>query len=276
MLKTPSGYYISKTEYLAPDADQIVVIASATGVVQQFYKHFATYLQENNISVISFDYGGIGGSRPLSLRKFDTSAQKWANNDLETVIQYAREKYSDKKLTLIGHSIGGPLIGLTPSAVEAENIVFIAAPSGYYKFWPFGERMKMLFMWRFIFPLFNKLLGYIPAKKLNVMEDLPGGMAMEWRKWCLSPEYLFEHIPENELYFDKIKAPIYSFSTDNDKFATVISTDWITNKYSNAPSERIHLTPADYGVKKIGHFGYFQKRCSQKVWPELLSKIKLI
>ncbi|MCY1375464.1 hypothetical protein D9M69_628800 [compost metagenome] len=99
-------------------------------------------------------------------------------------------------------------------------------------------------------------------------------MAMEWRKWCLSPQYLFDHIEHTRLYFDKISVPLYSFSTDRDKFATEASTDWLTNRYSGARTERIHLKPEDYGVKTIGHFGYFQKRCSHSVWPELLLRIR--
>lgn len=257
------------------ESDQIVVIASATGVVKEFYKYFVQYLYDNGLSVITFDYGGIGKSRPISLRNFGTSAQRWATNDLETVLKYVSKHYGDKKLTVIGHSIGGQLIGLAPSSSKINNIVLVAAQSGYYKLWKASERYKMLFAWRVLFPLFNSAFGYIPTKRFTAIEDLPGGMAMEWRKWCLSPNYLFDHIGTEELFFDKITAPVYSYSTDRDKFASAESTDWLTSKYMNAKLNRIHLKPEEFEVKNIGHFGYFQKKCSHSVWPELLSKIKL-
>lgn len=133
--------------------------------------------------------------------------------------------------------------------------------------------MKMLFAWKVLFPVFYSWMGYIPTRRFTSMEDLPGGMAMEWRKWCLSPQYLFDHVEESRLYFEQITAPLYSFSTDADKFATKASTDWLTARYSNARAERIHLQPEAYGLKSIGHFGYFQKRCSHSVWPALLSRI---
>lgn len=274
MLKTPLGYGISTTRLIHPESSQIVIIASATAVVKEYYKHFAKYLYENSLSVVTFDYGGIGKSRPISLRSFGTSAHKWATNDLETVIGYVKEKHPDKKITLLGHSIGGQLIGLAPSSLLAEKVILVASQSGYYKLWQASERYKMLFAWRVLFPLFNKTMGYIPTKAFTPMEDLPGGMAMEWARWCLSPNYLFDHIDVESLYFDKISVPLYSYSTDKDKFATPPSTDWLTNKYSKALVTRIHLKPEDYGVKTIGHFGYFQKKCSSLVWPELLSKIK--
>jgi predicted alpha/beta hydrolase len=275
LLKTPLGYSIAIIKMIHPESDQIVVIASATGVVKEFYKYFAHYLYDNGLSVITFDYGGIGKSRPISLRNFGTSAQRWATNDLETVLKYVSEHYDDKKLTVIGHSIGGQLIGLAPSSKKITNIVLVAAQSGYYKLWKASERYKMLFAWIVLFPLFNSTLGYIPTKRFTAIEDLPGGMAMEWRKWCLSPNYLFDYVSSDDLYFDKITVPVYSYSTDRDKFATVESTDWLTNKYLNAKLSRIHLKPEEYEVKSIGHFGYFQKKCSHSVWPELLSKIKL-
>ena len=256
-----------------PEASIIVIIASATGVVKEFYKHFAAYLYENGISVVTFDYGGIGKSKPISLRKFRTSARHWATNDLETVIYHVKEEYPRQSLVLLGHSIGGQLAGLTAGCLQASKILLVGAQSGYYKFWPIPERWKMLLAWKVVFPVCYSWLGYIPARKLTAIEDLPGGMAMEWARWCLSPRYLFDYVEESNLYFHKVTVPVYSFSTDGDKFATKASTDWLTERYTHAETHRIHLRPEEYGVKHIGHFGYFQKRCSHSVWPELLSKI---
>ncbi len=274
MLKTPLGYSISVEKRIHPEASQIVIIASATGVVKEFYKHFVSFLYDQGISVVTFDYGGIGRSKPISLRKFRTSARRWATNDLETVILHVRETFPEQELVLLGHSIGGQLFGLTATSLLASRIVLVGAQSGYYKFWPVPERWKMLLAWKVLFPLFYSWLGYIPTRRLTPMEDLPGGMAMEWARWCLSPGYLFDHIDKEYLHFDRITVPLISFSTDGDKFATEASTDWLTARFSAAQTERIHLKPADYGVKNIGHFGYFQKRCSRSVWPELLRTIR--
>lgn len=276
MLKTPLGYSVSTSRFIHPEANKIVVIVSATGVVKDFYKYFAQYLYDNQISAVTFDYGGIGKSRPISLRNFGTSAHKWAINDLETVIDSVKQQFPKQELILIGHSIGGQLIGLTPSALTASKIMLVAAQSGYYKLWKRSERYKMLIAWKVLFPVFNKILGYIPTKKFTPMEDLPGGMAMEWRKWCLSSNYLFDYFDDSALFFNKIKVPVVSYSTDKDKFASRSAVDWLTEKFSSATVVRKHLNPLDFDVKSIGHFGFFQKRCSHSVWPELLSEIRQI
>ncbi|ADQ16380.1 hypothetical protein Lbys_0618 [Leadbetterella byssophila DSM 17132] len=274
MIRTPLGYTISLEYFLHPDATQILIIASATGVVKGFYKHFASYLQENGISVVTFDYGGIGGSKPISLKGFSTSVTKWATNDLESVIRHVSMTWPHKRISLLGHSLGGQLIGITSSSLAADKIILVGAQCSYYKFWPWRERMKMLFAWKVLFPAFSKSIGYVPTKRFTAMEDLPGGMAMEWARWCLNPNYLFDYFTEKDLYFHRISAPVISYSTSHDKFASEESTDWLTEKFSQAAVKRYHLIPKEYGVKHIGHFGYFQKRCSHSVWPHLLSQIK--
>ena len=42
----------------------VAVIAGAMGVRRRFYRAFAAFLAENGIATLTFDYRGIGGSRP--------------------------------------------------------------------------------------------------------------------------------------------------------------------------------------------------------------------
>src|SRR4029079_15823557 len=51
-------------------AQALVLIASATGVPRQYYGKFARFLTECALDVLTFDYRGIGGSSPPSLRRF--------------------------------------------------------------------------------------------------------------------------------------------------------------------------------------------------------------
>ncbi|XQF94486.1 hypothetical protein ACOBV9_19070 (plasmid) [Pseudoalteromonas espejiana] len=45
------------------------MIAPATGIKQQFYANFATYLQQHGFGVITFDNRGIGQSLNRSIKK---------------------------------------------------------------------------------------------------------------------------------------------------------------------------------------------------------------
>jgi predicted alpha/beta hydrolase len=60
-----------------------LVLAGAMGVRQDFYEPFARYLAANGITVATFDYRGMGYSRPASLRGFEADVSMWAEQDLD-------------------------------------------------------------------------------------------------------------------------------------------------------------------------------------------------
>jgi predicted alpha/beta hydrolase len=63
------GYRLGATLYrAAADVDRVVLVMAATGVPQEYYGQFATYLAERNCGVLTFDYRGIGRSLHSALR----------------------------------------------------------------------------------------------------------------------------------------------------------------------------------------------------------------
>lgn len=274
-LSTEKGYPIGITEFASDNQrSAIVIISPATGVRQRYYFKFAQYLQSKGFTTITFDFGGIGESRNKSLKHFDTSALNWGRNDLEAVIQYAVRQYPQQALHAIGHSIGGQLIGLAPSAKHLSKVLLVASQSGFYQHWSGFNRLKMMTNWYLIFPLLTNFFGYFPGKKLGVMEDLPKSMALEWTKWCKSTNYLFDHIDKGQLHFEKLKGTVTSYSAVDDKYAPKAAVDWITKQYSEATISRIELVPNEQGLSKIGHFGFFKERMKDSFWQMLLAELK--
>ncbi|MFH6968791.1 hypothetical protein [Flavobacterium sp. FlaQc-28] len=107
------------------------------------------------------------------------------------------------------------------------------------------------------------------------MENLPKNVAEEWKKWCNSKNYLFDHISPNSLFFDKINCELISYSVENDEYAPKKSVDWLTLKYSNSNYSRIHLTPnpTDLVQKKLGHFELFRESFEDSFWQDLKKEI---
>jgi len=71
--------------FLNPPPMTVLVITSATGVKQSYYKRFAEFLAENGITVISFDYLGIGRSLNIPIKKLEVNAADWGRKNLEGV-----------------------------------------------------------------------------------------------------------------------------------------------------------------------------------------------
>jgi len=60
---------------------KILLINSATGVKQQVYFSFARYFAEQGFVVITYDYRGIGLSKPDQMKGFEASMRIWGTQD---------------------------------------------------------------------------------------------------------------------------------------------------------------------------------------------------
>jgi len=236
----------------------ILIIASAMGVKQSFYQEFSEFAEANGISVITFDYSGIGSSLYVDIKNHRDSLYSWGNRDLESVIKFSIEKFPNHKKIVLGHSIGGQLIGLAPSSVDLDKIILMSAQSGFWGFWKGFNKVKMFWNWHLLFPILTYFIGFMPSKKFSKMENLPKNVAEEWAKWCRNPNYLFDYFSEDKTFFDKIKCEITSVSFDDDFFAPKKSVDWLSGKLKNAELKRKHFFPSDFNVSKIGHFDAFK------------------
>ena len=265
---------LAATIFDSKDADAILIIASATGVKQSYYRDFAQFMCARGMTVVTFDYLGIGKSLHGPIKKLTHSAADWGTKDLESVLAYALEHYPEHKKYLLGHSIGGQLIGLAKSAVNMNKIILVAAQSGYWKYWPGFSKVRMWANWYLLFPPLLLLFGYLPSKKISGMENLPRNVAKQWSGWGRKKDYLLSEISLEETVYHQIKAALTSFSIDDDDFAPKEAVEWMVANYANAKKKSIHLMPSTYEVSKIGHFGIFKKGFEGSIWQDLLKELK--
>jgi len=258
------GYALGARRYGDQSAGPYVVIAGATAVKQAYYARFAAWLALQGATVLTFDYRGVGDSRPHSLRRFDARMRDWGDQDLEAVLRFALSEKGERPLHLIGHSVGGQLLGLAPSAQQLSRIVTVASQSGNWRHWSGLPRLQMLTVFFAMIPLFGNALGYVPGW-LGMGEDLPGGIALEWAKWARHPDYLIAYVSSREDYA-KLSAQWLALSIDDDTYAPRAAVDSLHALYSGASIERRHLTPKDVGALSIGHFGFFRSTFEASLW----------
>ncbi|MDR7210118.1 alpha/beta fold hydrolase [Flavobacterium piscis] len=273
-IKTDKEHTITANVYEAEQSGAVLIISSATGVKQAFYRKFAEFVSANGVSVITFDYLGIGLSLKQPIKQLQNDASDWGKVDLEAIIKYATEHYPNSKLTLLGHSIGGQLIGLAKSSSEVQKIILVSAQSGYWKFWKNSGKFKMWVNWHILFPLLINTFGYLPSKKVSGMENLPKNVAKQWSKWGRTPNYLFDDISGQELFFKTISVKILAISIENDAFAPKEAVDWLAYKYENSEIKRVHLMSKDYATKEIGHFGIFREKFANDLWKLFLNEVE--
>ncbi len=116
-----------------PDAlKALILICSATGLRQQFYWKFAEWMTTQGYGVLTFDYRGIGASlNGRSVRDSSARKQDWGQLDMPAALDYLVCKFPDLPIHMVGHSVGGQLIGLMPNHERIERIVTVGSSSGY-------------------------------------------------------------------------------------------------------------------------------------------------
>ncbi|MRI02156.1 hydrolase [Kriegella sp. EG-1] len=267
-LKTNNGYSISSLQFLPKISnDKIIIISSATGVLQKYYSKFASYFAAHGFIVYTFDYYGIGNSdsNPNRLKHNNCDLKSWGQNDQAAVVSFAKNYTSNAELTLITHSIGGQIIGFNPNYQDIDKIVMVASQSGYWKYFNGIHYFKMWLLWYVIIPLLTPFFGYFPSKKLRLFENLPKNMVYEWAKWGKRKDYLMHFYNAEEYFFDKIEVPILSLSFKGDNFAPIETVNWLTKQYINAKTERVHfIKPINSAMLK--HFGFFKQKFKDPIW----------
>lgn len=268
------GYPLAATVFDPAEADdrpeRLVVIASATGVRQGYYAAFASWLAGRGTRVVTFDYRGIGGSRPERLPGFDASLSDWAERDLAGVIEWAATTFGRGRTSVIGHSVGGQLLGLVRDPVSTiRAVVMVGSQSGDYRLWPsITDRAWYGALWHALVPGVASTLGYLPGK-LGIGEDLPGGVAREWARWCRTPGYMVGgdgHV-RRDLY-RRVTSPILAFGFDDDDYAPPAAVSALLALYENAPITRRQVAVEE---ARVGHFGFFRDRFSSTFWKEAAS-----
>jgi predicted alpha/beta hydrolase len=246
-------------------ARAVVVTSGATAVPQRFYQTWARDLADRGYDVLTFDFRGIAESRHGSLRGFRATMSDWGRGDLQGALDLAAQRAGDRPLLLVGHSFGGQALGLARTGGRLAGVVTVGAQLGYYGHWPARTRPYYAALWYAAVPAIATGLGYVPGR-LGLGEDLPAGVAKEWSRWCRSPGYLLDHVPDAVDRFSEVDAPARVISISDDDYAPEPAVRAFAARLPR--SDRVRWTPADAGVEKLGHFGFFRPT-ARKLWDEV-------
>lgn len=264
------GYPLAATVFEpAGDFRAVVLVASATAVPRGYYAKFARFLAGQGFKVITFDYRGIGGSKPKGgLRGFDARMRDWAALDLVAAVDYAEALAHGRPLLYVGHSFGGQALGQLPNNHKVSRALFVASQIGYWRRFPAPEKYRVWFMLRILGPALYTLTGYVPGK-LGMGEDLPKGVFREWAGWCMKPRYLYDdETLDARKYFPNYKGALRAIGMSDDDWAPPVTVAGLLAGYTGTKPEHITVTPESAGQKKIGHFGYFREPSREPLWRE--------
>jgi predicted alpha/beta hydrolase len=231
-------------------------------------------LANRGCAVLTYDYRGIGDSRqkavegynqPKSLVGFKASMSDWAALDATAAVNWMRERYRQLPLNYVGHSFGGQALGLLSNNREVSRALFVAAQAGYWKLMASPERYRVYAALNFVGLPLTRLLGYMPGWT-GLGEDLPKGVFLEWTNWVMSPHYLFDSGLADLENFAKYRGALRALYLSDDPWATRPAVEMLCSGFTSIEPEVREITPADAGVARIGHFGFFRPEHRDTLW----------
>jgi predicted alpha/beta hydrolase len=270
-LPARDGFALAATSYVPATAPRAAVLfGSATAAPRRFYRGFASYLAEHGFIAVTFDYRGIGGSRPPSLRGFRARMRDWALLDFAGAIDHVRQAWPILRLALVGHSFGGQALGLAPNADEVSRALLVASQAGTLRLVQSPERYRVWVLLNVIGRPVANLFGYLPSWA-GLGEDLPRDVFLEWVSWVMKDRYFFDDLTLPELQnFSRFKGRLRAIGLDDDPWATPAAINLLISGFSAARVEHIQIKPKEIGVEKIGHFGFFRSEHRDTLWRDAM------
>ncbi|MEM8962427.1 MAG: alpha/beta fold hydrolase [Acidobacteriota bacterium] len=247
----------------------IALINGATGVKRGYYRAFARHLAGSGMHTLTWDYRGIGDSRPDGpLSAMTATMADWGRLDLTGMLQWIYATYPDHTVVTVGHSVGGQLLGLTDEVARVRAACCVGAQCGYYRLWPWPRRWLLGLFWHLFLPAAVKVAGRYPSRLLGMGEDLPPQVARQWAAWCRNRHFMvdFAGVPLAQT-FDLFGGSLLALSFSDDTYAPEKSVATLVEFFTSATHRRHrHLRPADVEARKIGHFGFFRERFRNTLW----------
>jgi len=244
----------------------IVIVNPATGVLARYYHRYARFLAGHGFDVLTYDYRGIGASRPARLKGCGFRWRHWGERDFEAAIRFAKDRHPTLPLMVVGHSVGGFLPGLAESAGSIDRMLTVGAQHAWWPDYAPRRRLRLFLRWHVAMPVLTALCGYFPGRRLGWLEDLPAGVANEW-------SFGGPRFPRTET-FAAVTAPILAVSVADDELGTVPAIRRTLGYYVTAPRRAALIVPSDYGRSAIGHFNLFHDSHAGGFWTDTLAWLK--
>lgn len=245
----------------------VVVIAGATAVPRRYYAPFAASLSSAGLRTLTFDYRGVGGSRPARLRGFRANLHEWGERDLAGALGWAADRWAEVPLLVVTHSVGGQVLGLAPTLDRVTAVLSVASQSGYWRLWSGARRVQMGAYFHLLIPAAARLAGYLPMRLVGG-EDLPRDVALEWSRWARDPHYVLTHArARGATGYGAFDRPWRAYAFEDDGYAPVVAVERLLGFYPRARSELRVVTRSEVD-RPIGHFGFFRPAFEPTLWRE--------
>ncbi|MCY0971025.1 alpha/beta hydrolase family protein [Chryseobacterium wangxinyae] len=253
---------------------KVLLINSATGVRQHVYFSFAQFFAEKGFTVITYDYRGIGLSKPQRMRNFDASMRIWGSEDYKVISQFIIDEFPDYQKFCLGHSVGALILGMNKDSEIFDKFIFVGTQNAFIGHLRWRTKVEALLGFGIAQPFFTELFGYFPAPWFGLGESLPKNCAYDWRTLILNPKSTNKLLFKTEDFSKDLKQKVFVIQAEDDAWLTDKGVKSLLNDtYLNLkPTYRLIKT-SESEKGEIGHINFFRKY-NMNLWEIVLNEMK--
>ncbi|WP_027379855.1 alpha/beta hydrolase family protein [Chryseobacterium daeguense] len=253
--------------------DKLLLINSATGVKQQVYFSFARYFSENGFTVLTYDYHGIGLSKPQNRKSINASMRSWGAEDYKALTDYIKTNFEDYQKFCLGHSVGALILGMNKDSEMFQEFVFVGTQNAFVGNLKFRTKIEAYLGFGIVQPITTGLLGYFPANWFGLGESLPKNCAFDWRTLILNRKSTNGLLEKIDDYSKNLTQKVFVIRAEDDVWLTEKGVKSLLNDtYPNLkPTYRLIKT-SESEKGEIGHINFFRSY-NKKLWNIILNEL---
>lgn len=275
---TTSDQLELRLEHTGYAGQPTVVINPAIGVRRRLYFDFAGWLAEQGIGCVLYNYRGMEDGTTGIPADADLSTVAWGRLDQSAVLDWVFSELNPSRLFLLGHSIGGQLVGFARQLDKVSGIIHITAQKGDQQFWSGIGRLKLFMLWHVLIPLMSRGSTFNASKLGLGAYPWPSIAARQWAAWGRSKDYLFNPKFGYDLTpWRCYQGRLLSLGFTDDPMAPEAAIDGLLSEFHTASDlghiEKRFIDPTSVKLSTIGHFGFFKPEASH-LWEDLKTWIQ--
>lgn len=273
-LTTPDQLSITAHLFLPEISNgKLLLINSATGVKQQLYFSFASYFSEKGFTVITYDYRGIGLSKPVRMKGFKASMRIWGSVDYKVLTDYIQLHFKEYKKYCLGHSVGALILGMNEGSLIFDEFVFVGTQNAFIGNLRYRTRIEALLGFGIVQPLTTGLLGYFPANWFGLGESLPKNCASDWRTLILNRKSTNRLLEKTQSYARELKQRVLVIRAEDDGWLTEKGVkSLLEDTYPNLKPVYRFVETSESKQGEIGHVNFFRSY-NKNLWDIILNEI---
>lgn len=239
-----------------PVARAVVLVLPAMGVTSTYYGPLIAALRGYGLAVVIADWRGHGQSDVRAKRGVDWGYQELAEVDLPATLEVIRNRFPDRPIFALGHSLGGQIACLHAATNPGEltGVALIASCSVHYTGWGLPRGIGTLLFTQFV-GVVARVMGYFPGKRLRFAGQEGMRQMIDWAHNARTGRWDIARSSHNyEELLAKVEIPVLAMSIEGDVYAPSRAVDNQVAKLPSADMTRHHWTAADMAKGGLHHF----------------------